>query len=161
MKKLSQRQEDFCRLYLGCFSAGDAARLAGFPAKGSEKAGLRLLSRPEIQNRLTLLRRKEVTGDLRANALRLLFHLSSGGCGDALRLLTMEDTELRNEADALDLCAVAEIKRAKGGTEIKFIDRVKALETVCRLCDEAEGGSGAADLIRAVENSARSESRDA
>lgn len=154
--KLTARQEDFCRLYLRSFSASEAARLAGFPARGSEKTGLRLLASPEISRRLESLHRKQTDADLRKQALTALFRAASGGVGDALRLLSMDDDALKAEAETLDLVCVSEIKRQKGGTtEIKFIDRVKAWETVCRLCDTAGSESGAADLIRAVENSAR------
>lgn len=162
MKKkqgLTARQEDFCRLYLQTGSPGEAARLAGWPGKGWEKTGLRLLSDPAIRKRVESLsaaeRKCRSTSRLYRSALTGLCRMALGGCGDALRLLSMDDETLREQADGLDLLCVSEIKRQKGGTtEIKFLDRVKALEAVCRLAGDETEESGAADLIRAVQASA-------
>ena len=55
---------------------------------------------------------------------------------------------------SLDLSAVAELKVTdKGGVEVKLVDRVRALETLCALLGEA-GGGGAEELYRALEDAA-------
>ena len=41
----------------------------------------------------------------------------------------------------------------KGGVEVKLVDRVRALETLCALLEERSGG-GAEELYRALEDAA-------
>lgn len=156
--ELTTRLEDFCQLYLHLGSPGEAARLAGWPGKGCEKTGLRLLSDPAVRKRVETLREAERQGKRlarqRESAISGLCHAALSGCGDALRLLCMDDETLQKQAGNLDLFCVSEIKRQKGGTtEIKFLDRIKALEAVCRLTEDLTEESGAADLIRAVQAS--------
>lgn len=77
--------------------------------------------------------------------------LAFGGIEDAVRLLFAEELK-PEELEVLDLYNVAEIRRPKGGgMEIKFFDRLKALECLERL--EAE--TGRADLFEALEAGAR------
>ena len=50
-----------------------------------------------------------------------------------------------------DLAAVAELKtRGDGTIEVKFIDRVRALEALCELL--SDNGDGALELFRALED---------
>lgn len=53
----------------------------------------------------------------------------------------------------MDLFNISEIKRKKGGDiEIKFFDRLKALERLCELCGESDGESHS--LFSAIEKGA-------
>lgn len=59
-----------------------------------------------------------------------------------------------NEIDCMDLFNISEIKKKKGGDiEIKFFDRLKALEKLERLCDEKDQLTGAS-LYSAIASSA-------
>ena len=61
----------------------------------------------------------------------------------------------RQELSKLDLFNVAEIKRQKGGTvEIKFFDRLKALEKLAEI-GEDDRTQKTATLYSAIENSAK------
>ena len=83
----------------------------------------------------------------REDALRRLAQLAFGRANDGVRL-ALSGREA--DTDDLDLSAVAEIKVTdKGGVEIKFVDRVRALETLCNLLESSDG-QGAADLYRAL-----------
>ena len=42
----------------------------------------------------------------------------------------------------------------KGGVEIRFLDRVKALETLCGLLERQEGDDGAEAFLRALRGEA-------
>ncbi len=56
--------------------------------------------------------------------------LAYGGIADAVRLLFTEEPDLA-ALDKMDLYNIAEIKRPKGGgMEIKFFDRIKALQSL-------------------------------
>lgn len=73
--------------------------------------------------------------------------LAFGQVNDGVRLAFAGKTA---ETQALDLSAVSEIRvTEKGGVEVKFVDRVRALETLCTLL-ESSGGQGAEELYRAL-----------
>lgn len=79
--------------------------------------------------------------------------LAFGGIADAVRLLFTEEPDLA-ALGKMDLYNIAEIKRPKGGgMEIKFFDRIKALQ-----CLEAlnTGGGEQLPLYRTLEQCARS-----
>ncbi len=96
-------------------------------------------------------RRQKKLDVLRQTAMEGLSRAALSGGGDALRMLCMDEETLLREADRLDLLCVSEIKRQKGEiTEIKFIDRVKALEAVCRLTEQKEDTGTGAELLQAL-----------
>lgn len=73
-----------------------------------------------------MARRKKVTQKDVCEGLR---RLAFGDVQDAITLLFESDENILNLLPELDLYNVSEIKRAKGGgMEIKFFDRLKALE---------------------------------
>jgi hypothetical protein len=58
------------------------------------------------------------------------------------------------DVESLDLSAVAEFRVTdKGGVEVKLVDRVRALATLCELL-ETGGSQGAEELYRALAESA-------
>lgn len=92
--------------------------------------------------------RKQSLDDARAGYYRLAF-----GCvSDAVRILF--DDEIQPESlESMDLFNIAEIKRQKGGAiEIKFFDRLKALERLEGICGETENRT--ASLFSAIEKGA-------
>ena len=67
--------------------------------------------------------------------------IAFGGVGDAVKLLFMEELK-PGTAKRLDLFTVAEIKKPKGGgMEIKFFDRIKALQCLENMVHKDEGTS--------------------
>lgn len=77
--------------------------------------------------------------------------LAFGGVSDAVRLMFCDDPNLL-EIRKMDLFNVAEIKRPKGGgMEIKFFDRIKALQCLEQLSEERE--QGANGFYQALEQS--------
>ena len=88
---------------------------------------------------------------IREDALRRLAQLAFGRANDAVRL-ALNPREV--DPGELDLSAVAELKVTdKGGVEVKLVDRVRALETLCGLLGES-GNGGAEELYRALEDAA-------
>lgn len=66
--------------------------------------------------------------------------LAFGPVGDAVKLMMAgEDREL--DYEELDLQNVAEIKRGKGTVEVKFFDRLEALDRLAQLAREETGGT--------------------
>ncbi len=121
---LSPREKRFCEGYALGRDAAEAACEAGY--ERPEKAGVSLLSRDDINaeisrlcdSRLKNARRKAYSGFER---------IAFGSINDAVRLLF--EQEVPGDAAGYDLFNVAEIRRPKeGALEIKFFDRLKALE---------------------------------
>lgn len=64
--------------------------------------------------------------------LRGYQRIAFGSVSDPVRLLFCEDIEPRGLKD-MDLFSISEIKRVKGGMEIKFFDRIRALQCMQEL----------------------------
>ena len=77
--------------------------------------------------------------------------LAYGKVNDAVQLM-FRDGLTPQELKKLDLYSVAEMKQTKDGLEIKFYDRMKALEALHEL---EQGGSEQAPLYRALIQSIR------
>lgn len=152
MKKPNGKEELFCRLYVSLGNAREAACRAGYRLRPDIQAD-KLLSKPHILNYIEKLRseRKITAYEVRNGLHRLAFASSA----DAVRLLFSESMT-DEEIEALDLFNVAEIKRPKGGgLEIKFFDRIKALEKLGDI-SEASADDPAKPFYEALEKSALS-----
>lgn len=134
----------FCGAYLKTMDPERAAEAAGC------ENGFDVLSRKSTRARLEEMR-SAAAGELRReDVLRQLAQLAFGRANDAVRL-ALGPKEV--DPGALDLSAVAECKVTDKGVEIKLVDRVRALETLCGLLEES-GGGGAEELYRALEDAA-------
>ena len=125
MKKLTAREELFCRMYAYCRNGREAAVKSGYtvcPEINSRKLLARHLIRETIERYS-----QEMTitlSEVKAGLRRIAFSSSA----DAVKLILCQDGQDIDPED-LDLFNVAEIKKPKGGgLEIKFFDRIKALE---------------------------------
>ncbi len=147
-KGLSSKEKEFCRLYLSFADSAAAAEKAGFTGDFA-KTGNVLLSRTDIADeieRLCSLQRKSMSKMAAVGYQRLAF----GSIADAVSLLYMENPS-PDTLRKMDLFSVSEIKRPKDGSmEIKFFDRMKALEKL----SESEDGDGAASFYEAICRSA-------
>ena len=128
----------FCRAYLRTM---DPERAAG---EVDRRDGFALLGQKGTQERLERMR-----GDVASQLRR----------EDALRRLANDPVKLAlrpKEADPerLDLSALSELKVTERGVEIKLVDRVRALEALCGLLEQGDGG-GAEALYQALEEAAR------
>lgn len=135
-------------------NAADAARLAGYSEKVVPAKAVGLLRRAEIREDIFRCRRL-LLKDARDTAVAGLLRLALGGVADAVRLM-MADGELSpGEIYGLDLFAVSEIKRPKGGGfEIKFHDRTRALALLLEHGQQTSDTDQNA-LLEALDRSAR------
>ena len=132
--------EAFCRAYLRTMDPERAA------AESGHRDGFALLGRKRIQERLEKMR-SDAAGQLRRDdAVRRLAQLAFGRANDAVKLALHAGG---TDPDQLDLSAVAEFKVTDKGVEVKLVDRVRALETLCSLLESGEG-HGAEELYRAL-----------
>ena len=154
-KNLNTKEKLFCVFYSAKGNTVEAAALAGFddPCKD----GNTLLAREDIieyissvnQKKLEFLSRKAVTGYER---------LAFGSFNDAVGLL-FSDSPSKEDLSSIDLFNVAEIKRPKeGAMEIKFFDRIKALEKL-EMLDHSQQNS-TSDFYNAIVNGIKNSQSD-
>ena len=150
-KSLTEKEKLFCSYYAGFGDARGCAARAGYcisPAKSAEK----LLARTDIRAEIERLEKER--RPYSSQAEKGLYRLAFGSVADALKLLLCEETMSAEEIEKLDLFNVSDIKRPKGGgMEIKFIDRLKALEKLAALGGGAENTESS--FIRALSEGAR------
>ncbi len=154
-KKLTSREREFCSCFINTGSPSIAAKRAGW-SKKPEQAGEKLLCRKEIADEIEQLakqREKSLANMASVGYQRLAF----GDIADAVSLLYMENPS-RADLSSMDLFLVSEIKRPKDGSmEIKFFDRLKALE---KLESRQEEENGVRNLFDAIDKSARTVGSD-
>lgn len=142
--RLTAREKNFCVFYVHSGDARSAALQAGYPEP--EKTGPMLLAKNEICKQIESLSEKQEmlrAVDVSAGYERLAF----GSVEGAVRLLFADDP-LSVLDSGCSLFNVAEIKRPKeGALEIKFFDRLKALEG---LKAQDKQGKSVSDFYRAV-----------
>jgi hypothetical protein len=134
MKKgLTEKERLFCFYFAEDGDARGCAARAGFSV-APKRSAARLLGREEIRAEIAKLEKeKKAVNAVEKGLMRLAF----GSVADAMRLMLCEDSLTADEIEKLDLFNVSEIKRPKGGgLEIKFFDRLKALERL----DKISGG---------------------
>lgn len=142
-----EQKRRFCAAYLRTMDPVRAAREAGL------RDGIAALEEPVVQRQLARMRRVTEGQILREDAVRRLCELAFGRANDAVALAM----EPGRRVEELDLAAVAEWRsKADGTVEIKFIDRVKALEALCNQLESGEG-DGAEKLFRALEEAGAEE----
>ncbi len=150
-KSLNVREKKFCIFYVNSGSFKEAALMAGYD--NPEKSGAALIVRDSISSEIErLFKLKEK--NLRRQALTGYERLSFGSVNDAVKLMFCDNPE-GSELEAYDLFNVAEIKRPKDGAmEIKFFDRIKALEKLEAAGEESQNKNSSFynALISGIEN---------
>lgn len=97
-------------------------------------------------------RRKKTTEEEVCKGLK---HLAFGEIKDAIYLLFADENEITEKLPNLDLFNISEIKRPKGGgMEIKFFDRIKALEKLRDI--KSDSPSQPLSFYKALEEGAKS-----
>lgn len=126
--RLTKRQRKFlCRFAEGK-SVSEAAAACGFSEESAFEEGMKILRRPEAAEFLKAIgsAMKQCGSD---SIERGLERLIGGRVNDAVILARSDPQELTEEdVRKLDLYNVSEMKFGKGVCEIKFADRIKAIE---------------------------------
>ncbi len=150
-KKLTKKELDFCCHYVRLRNPKESAIRSGFTLL-PEYRGVSLLSRNEIKEKITELEQEcSATSNLVSAGLQ---RLAFGSISDAVQLILSLNENISPDIDSLDLFNVSEIKITNGkGMEIKFFDRLKALERLADIsCDDRD--NGALSFYEAIERSA-------
>lgn len=150
-KRLKPKEKLFCIFYCQSRSPRIAAANAGYGIF-AKSAAAKLISRTDIQSEIEKLdsRMPITSGEVISGYRKIAF----GCCADAFRLILSDEAVSADEIENLDLTNVSEIKRPKGGgLEIKFFDRLKALEKLSELSDMS-GENELLPFYDAIERSA-------
>ena len=143
---LTAKERLFCGAYARLLLPREAALEAGYPAKKAAAIAGELLCREEIRQAVGEEIRRAPHRDLlpeidKSGLLRLIFSSAQGG-------VTAEG------ADLPDLFGVSEIKSGKNGVEVKFADRLRALELLWEIAKE-ETPAGENPIYQALLMSAK------
>lgn len=122
----------------------EAARRAGYSIHRRGDVD-RLMAKPAVRKALN----QEQKPPARQRIRQALERIAFGGVEDAVRFMDGEGEELGEE-----LFPVAELKRRQGGYEVKFYDRLRAMELLERL-EEGDLAQGDQSLSKILEESAR------
>lgn len=146
---MKPREREFCRLMTVNADPIKAAREAGY--RHPEKAWSELSANEEIVSEIRR-RCENIRSVYEHTAICGLYKLACGGVSDALTLLYREDLS-EDKLRSLDLRNVSEIKRTDKGVEIKFCDRIKAIDKLQELTGGTVRGNGSG-LLNAILTSA-------
>lgn len=92
--------------------------------------------------------KKKTDTELVAEGLR---KLAFGDVNDAVRLAFCDEMPSAETLAGMNLFLVSEIKRDKGGgVEVRFFDRLKAIEKLYDYAHAGENGAAAASLLEAL-----------
>ena len=148
---LTSKEKLFCTYFSILRDGTQAAKKSGY--RFAEISAAKLLGKDAVKKEIERLdkQRKANEQDITNGYFRLAF-----GCvSDAVGLLFSSEAT-KEQIDAMDLFNISEIKRKKGGEiEIKFFDRLKALEKLTELAQGTEGTT-AGSFYAAIEKSAMS-----
>lgn len=153
---MTDKEKLFCSYYAEDGDARGCAARAGFVV-APRRSAARLLAREEIRNEIARLEKEEkaASSEVEKGLRRLAF----GSVTDALKLMLCEETMSAEEIEKLDLFNVSDIKRPKGGgLEIKFFDRLKALERLEKLGTTEENTQSS--FVQALADGAKMLSRE-
>lgn len=132
-KGITPKEWLFCCYYSHTCNAREAASRAGYRLN-PEKSGEKLLKKPGIQRELKSMKQSISKSELISGLKRMAF----GSVSDAVKLMYRDEVE-DSELEELDLFNISEIKRPRGGgLEIKFFDRLKALERLAAMQEESD-----------------------
>ncbi|MBQ5677260.1 MAG: terminase small subunit [Clostridia bacterium] len=149
-RKLTKKELDFCRIYVRLRNPKESAIRAGYEILPEYRA-ISLLSKKEIRQKITELEKENLADDSLVSAG--LERLAFGSCADAVKLILSANQDTSPDIDSLDLFNVAEIKFTCGkGMEIKFFDRLKALEKLSEISQSGKD-TGALSFYEALERS--------
>ncbi|MBQ7580621.1 MAG: terminase small subunit [Clostridia bacterium] len=147
-KKLSKKERLFCLYFSSMRNAREAACSAGYVMPFA--SGAALLQKESIKKEIERLStEKNVSDEVGAGFRRLAF----GSPADCIKLLFREEMT-DDELEKLDLFNLSEIKKAKNGSiEIKFFDRIKAMEHLSA-CENAHESDEALPFYEAIRKGA-------
>ena len=150
---LAEKEELFCQYFAQSCSPRESAAKAGYTFP--EKTALKLLAQEAIQKQIHSLFKKNAKSCLNEQAINGFKRLAFGSIADAVSLMFIEGAPSPRALEEMDLFCVSEIKRPReGALEIKFFDRLEALEKLAELSEKSDTESSV-PFYQAIEQGAR------
>ena len=150
------KEKLFCCYYAKLQNHNEAAIKAGYDKEQADMIGIKLLTKQEIKEEIKNIIQNKLKNNLIEKVIAGLERLAFGTISDAIKLVFAEKIEDIKDLSKMDLYNISEIKKIKGGYfEIKFFDRIKALEKIAELSQMTTGNTGILDLYEAIKNSAK------
>ncbi len=149
---LKEKEKLFCSYFSETRNARNAAAKAGYGIL-THRSAIKLLAREEIRKEIERIDRTRLVGT--EEVISGYRQLAFGSVADALKLIYYDERPDKFEMESLELFNISEIKKPKGGgIEIKFFDRLKALEHLEALAGGDKDDDSALPFYLALEKSA-------
>lgn len=147
-KTLSKKEKLFCSYFSVLRNARESAALSGYILPFT--TGNMLLQKSSVKKEIDLLTSKYPDCDeVKAGFRRLAF----GSTADCIKLVFKDDIK-DEDIESFDLFNISEIKKAKNGNvEIKFFDRIKAMEHLLN-CENTHNNDSAVEFFEAIQKGA-------
>lgn len=141
----TREKQIFCRTYLQTPDVERAEQASGV------EDGYVLLRQKDVRRYLTKARQGVQDAIQKEDVVRCLCRLAFSRPNDAIALAC---GQIHGGIEAMDLAAVAEFKHREGQTEVKFLDRVRALQALGELLGGEGGDDTAQAFFQALEDAA-------
>ncbi len=149
---MTAKEKLFCSNYLSLHSPYDAAIKSGYSEQQAKKAHL-LLRRRDIKDKIRELDDESDVLSLTKSAIRGLERLAFSSPDNILNLIIGGET-------ACDLFCVSEIKKSEKGTvEVKFCDRIRALQALYEI-GKLQDETASVPFFEALKNAVPDEDDD-
>lgn len=150
-KILSEKEILFCRHYHNCLNPKESAIKAGYPAEKAEKIAEKLLYKKEISSFLNKIESQIEKDRISKLAIVALKRMILYRPNDTIKLLHQFENISKEEIEKLDLFHISELKKLKDGSfEFKFIDRIKAIETLTQILEKTENNMQTSNFLKAL-----------
>lgn len=151
---MTLKEKLFCQFYSTYQIPKEAAIKAGFAKAIAEKKANKLLNKPEIKQEIKRLKNEIDNQQLVCWATTVLKRIIFNVPNDAITLALKNEQIAENQIENLNLFPISEFKKFKDGSmEIKFIDKLKAINCLIELANGLQNSNEANNFINALTNS--------
>lgn len=154
---LTAKQKKFLYHFLKSKNIAEAAAMCGIPPDKAYEEGMKTVSHPEAAKYAAELAvtMKRLGADCGSTVEDSLNRIINGRVNDAVILARTPPEELTDEdVRRLDLYGVSELKFGKGVCEIKFADKLKAIEKLGEIKNGRAADDAAQSFFDAIEKAA-------
>lgn len=151
-RPMPEREELFAAFCAHLANPWEAARRAGFEPRLADAAACSLLDKAAVRRRIKR-HEKALEKNARSFALRALLRLAGYNAADGVKLASSGEDFCPGDVERLDLFGVSSLKWSSGSCEVKFFDRIRALDLLLSL-DKGKGDACPSEFYRALRESA-------
>ncbi len=147
--KLNPKEKLFCYYFIISNNPQESAIKSGFSSPS--KNAIKLLQLPKIKSFIQQISSSNYDQLLSSFIIKGFERIAFGSINDSVSLILNHQNLSPSSINNLDLFNISEIKKSKdGGFEIKFFDRLKALEKLSSL---SSNNSSSSDFLDALHQS--------